>query len=360
MAHRRIVELFLDLARIDGRSGKEAEVAQYAYSFLKNLGFQPQRDGANKVSGSNTSNIVCPVGGGGDLALLAHMDTAGFTSSTKQVVTADRITSDGKGLLGADARAGMAAILYALERAVNTGLPLKPFTIAFTTQEETTMAGVRNLVLPPGVRFGFVLGSSLDPGAYVLASPGAAGFAVHVTGKPSRSGESGTSAIRIAAKAIAALDTDRHDEETTSNIGVISGGEAAGVVPAYTLVRGEVRSLDKAKALPVLDGIKAEFEKAAEAAGGKAMFNWDWEFQPYRHAEDSQVCAVAAAALRGAGLEPSPAASHDGSEANSLNARGVAAVNLGIGARNPRANDEYILLEHLTKTSEIVWNLIKK
>ncbi len=363
MANRRIAELFLELVRIDGRSGKEAEVAQFAYSFLKNLGFQPQRDGSNTVSGSNTSNIVCPVGGGGDRALLAHMDTAGFTSSTKQAVTADRIASDGKGQLGAANRAGMAAILYALERAVNTGLPLKPFTVAFTTQGETAMAGGRNLVLPSGVRYGFVFDSSLDPGCYVAASPGAAAFAMHVTGKLSRAGaapENGVSAIRVAAKAIAALDIDRHDTETTSNIGIISGGEGTNVVPAYTLVRGEVRALDKAKGLPVLEGIKAEFEKAAAAAGGSAMFNWAWDFQPYRHSKDSEVCRIAEAALRAAGLEPSAVPSHGGSDANSLNAKGVAAVSFGIGIRNPHANDEYILLEHLTKASDIVWQLIKR
>lgn len=363
MEHRRITELFLELARIDGRSGKEAAVAQFAYSFLKNLGLEPLRDGANAVSGSNTSNIVCPVGGGGELALLAHMDTADFTSSTKQVVTADRIASDGKWPLGANDRAGMAAILYALERAAIFNLPLKPFTIAFTTQGETTMAGGRNLGLPAGIRYAFVFDSSLDPGCYVSSSPGVAGFAVHVTGKPSRSGpdtETGISAIRIAAKALAALDTDRHDEETTSNIGIISGGEATNVVPIYTLIRGEVRALDKAKGLPILDGIKAEFEKAASAAGGKAMFNWAWDFQPYRHDKDSGVCRMAETALRGAGLQPVPVISQSGSDANSLNAKGVAALNFGIGAKNPRTNDEYILLEHLVKASEIAWQLIKK
>ncbi|OGR41505.1 MAG: hypothetical protein A2X35_10895 [Elusimicrobia bacterium GWA2_61_42] len=363
MAHTRLVELFLELARLDGLSGKEAPVANFAGNFLKKLGFPAQFDGAAEVSGSNTSNVVCPVGGGGAIVLLAHMDTARPTAQTKQVVTADRVTSDGKWQLGADNRAGMAAILYALERAVDTGLPLKPFTVAFTTQEETTMAGGRNLGLPPGIRHGFVFDSSLDPGCYAIASPGAAVFSAHVTGRPSHAGiapEKGISAIHIAAKALAGLEFGRHDEETTSNIGTIAGGEATNVVAAYALVRGEVRSLDKAKVPPVLDRIKAEFEKAAAAAGGNAKFDWAWDFQPYRHDKESEVCRLAETALRAAGLEPSAVPSHGGSDANSLNAKGVATVNFGIGARNPHADDEYILLEHLTKASEIVWQLIKK
>jgi len=363
MAHTRLVDLFLELARLDGPSGKEAPVANFANAFLKKLGFQAQLDGAAAVSGSNTSNVVCPVGGGGSIVLLAHMDTARPTVQTKQVVTADRVTSDGKWQLGADNRAGMAAILYALERAVDTGIALKPFTIAFTTQEETSMAGGLNLGLPPGIRHGFVFDSSLDPGSYAIASPGAALFTVHVTGKPSHAGidpEKGISAIGIAAKAIAAFRFGRHDEETTSNVGTIAGGEATNVVPGYTLVRGEVRSLDTAKVTPVLDAIKAEFEGAAAAAGGKALFSWAWDFQPYRHKKDSEVCRLAEAALRAAGLEPSAVPSHGGSDANSLNAKGVATVNFGIGARNPHADDEYILIEHLSKASEIAWQLIKK
>jgi tripeptide aminopeptidase len=363
MSHTRLVDLFLELARLDGLSGKEAPVANFAASFLKKLGFPAQLDGAAEVSGSNTSNVVCPVGGGGGIVLLAHMDTARPTAQTNQVVTEDRISSDGKWQLGADNRAGMAAILYALERAVNTGLPLKPFTIAFTTQEETSMAGGLNLGLPPNIRYGFVFDSSLDPGCYAVASPGAAVFSAHVIGKPSHAGiapEKGVSAIGIAARAIAAFRFGRHDEETTSNAGTIAGGEATNVVPGYALVRGEVRSLDKAKVLPVLDQIKAEFEKAAAEAGGSAKFDWAWDFQPYRHDKNSEVCRLAEAALRGAGLEPSAVPSHGGSDANSLNAKGVATVNFGIGARNPHADDEYILIEHLSKASEIVWQLIKK
>jgi len=363
MADKRLVYLFLELAKLDGPSGREAPVAAFAVSFLNDLGLQARTDGAGAVSGSNTGNVVCPVNGGGDFVLLAHMDTARSTAGTKQVVTADRVTSDGKGQLGADNRAGMAAILYALERAVKAGRPLKPFTIAFTTQEETTMGGGLNLALPPGIRYGFVFDSSLDPGCYAAASPGAAVFSVQVTGKPSHAGiapEKGICAIRIAAGAIASLEFGRHDAETTSNIGTISGGEATNVVPPSALVKGEVRSLDTAKILPILERIRAGFEAAASAAGGSARLDWAWDFKPYKHAADARVCLLAAEAVKGAGLTAAPVPSHGGSDANTLNANGVATVNLGIGARNPHADDEYILLEHLNQATEIVWQLIKK
>lgn len=362
MASRRLIDLFLELARLDGLPGKEAPVANRAVGFLKNLGLPVELDGSAAAALSNTSNVVCQVGGGGDFALVAHMDTLYPASSTVATITADRITSGGKGPLGVDGRAGMAAILYALERTVNTGLPLKPFTIAFTTRAKGNMAGAKQLVLPRGIRCAFVFGSEAAPGAYTASSPGMALFSADILGRTSDAvsdPESGISAIAIAAKAIAALPLGRHDSETTSNIGTIAGGVSTGIVPLAAMVRGQVRVSEAAKAFPVLDRIKAEFEKAAAAAGGAVSFKWFWEFQPYLHAPGSEVCLLAESALTRAGLTPAPVVSPSGNEANALNARGLAAVSFGIGARTPRANDEYILLDHLSKASEIVTQLIK-
>ncbi|HCC48612.1 MAG TPA: hypothetical protein DEQ38_10945 [Elusimicrobia bacterium] len=361
MASRRLTELFLELARIDGLPGKEAPVANYVSSFLKNLGLPAQMDGSAAAALSNTSNVVCQVGGGGNFVLLAHMDTMRHTSATEPAVTGDRISSGG-GPLGADSRAGMAAILYALERAVHTYAQFKPFTIAFTTRGKTNMAGVKHLSLPPGVRCGFVFDSPLDPGAYTASSPGIAVFSADVLGKAADAAtepENGICAISIAARAIAALKFGRHDAETTSNVGTIAGGAGTAIVPPAALVRGQVRAAEAASAQPILDRIKAEFETAAAAGGGASAFKWSWDYQPYRHLPGSEVLRLADEALAAAGLQPAPAQAAAASEAHALNAKGIAAVSFGVGARAAQHNEEYILLDHLSKTSEIVSSLIK-
>jgi tripeptide aminopeptidase len=43
-----------------------------------------------------------------------------------------------------------------------------------------------------------------------------------------------------------------------------------------------------------------------------------------------------------------------------LNAKGIPAINIGIGAQNPHGNDEFILLEDLAKTVEIAEALIAR
>ncbi len=363
MVSRRLLDLFLELARIDGLPGREAAVAKRVFAFLRGLGLQPAMDGSAAAALSDTSNVVCPVGGGGAFVLLAHMDTAAYTSAARQVVGADRVSTDGRAPLGADGRAGMAAILYALERAVNTNLPLKPFTMAFTTRGRGNMAGVRNLVLPAGVRCGFVLDSPLPPGSYAASSHGIALFSADVLGRSADASlepEKGVSAVGIAAAALAGLKLGRHDPETTSNVGTITGGSAPGTVPLAAMVRGQVRASAQEKAVPVLDSVKAAFEEAAKAAGGAVSFKWWWDFAPYSHEPGSEVRRLAEEAVIAAGLRPAGVAAARGSEANALNARGIAAVNFGVGIGNPLANSEYIPLEALSKASEIVSRLISK
>lgn len=363
MPDRRLVEIFLELAKLDGRSGHEKPVADHLVRFLKGLGLEASTDGTEAVTGSDTGNVIARWSGGGDLALLAHMDSARSTKDTGAVVSDDRIASDGKGQLGADDRAGIAAILYAVEKAVRENLPLKPFTVAFTVMEETSMAGGIHLKLGPAIKTGFIFDSSLDPGSFAVSSPGAAAYVAEVVGRASHSGiapEKGVSAIAIAAKAIAAMSLGRLDEETTANVGTIQGGEATNVVPAFARVEGEARSMEVSKVEAQIERTRSLFEKCADAAGGSVKFDWRWEFKPYRLAESSRSFVMACEALSKAGLEPRPTPSHGGSDANHLNAGGLPSVNFGIGAKNPHSDKEFILREHLRQACDIALALIVK
>ena len=47
-----------------------------------------------------------------------------------------------------------------------------------------------------------------------------------------------------------------------------------------------------------------------------------------------------------------------GSDANSLNVKGIKTINLGVGAQNPHGNDEFILYKDLKMASEIAYQLL--
>lgn len=352
----RLIELFSDLVRIDGVSGRERPVADYARGVLERLGLRVEEDRAGGGSaaaaaeGAVTGNLLCPVAGGGDLAVVAHLDTVLPTAGLEPVVGTGRITGRGAPILGADNRAGVAAILWAVERLVAAGEP-PAFTAAFTIREETDLAGARGIGLPDLVAMAVVFDSSLRPGHFIRRAYGARRFRAEVRGRAAHAAiapEKGVHAIQAAARALAELPSGRVGRDTTVNAGLVRGGAAVNVVPDRCVVEGEIRSLSRAEVDRWTAGVESSFRRTADASGAGLAFEAEWEFEPYELPEDAPVCRRVAAALERLGYEPRAATSPGGSDANALNARGLPAVNVGIGAQNPHAEDEFILLEDLT------------
>jgi len=363
MPEKRLLEIFFDLIKIDATSGKEKPVADYIINFLRKVGLNASVANIDVASGGNTGNVICPVGDGGNFVVLSHMDTARSTKDVKPQIVEDRILSDGKTVLGVDNRTGISAILFAVEKATKEKILLNNFTIAFTTQEETTMYGSRNLNLGDRIKMGFVFDSHERPGNFISESIGAVGFTAKVLGKASHSGlapEKGIDSIKITSRAIGEIKLGRIDHETTANIGIIKGGSAVNVIPEETFVEGEVRSMKIEKVIENVEQIKSTFEKHTLNSGGKLEFIYQWDFKPYKVNPEDEVFKKISSVLSKVGLTPAPKISRGGSDANSLNEKGIKTVNLGIGAENPHSNEEYILLEDLQKSAEIALELIKK
>ncbi len=358
---KEIVELFLSLARIEGLSGNEKEVANFIRNFCNHPEIEIIEDDANKIDGGKSGNLICRINGGGNFILLSHMDTASSTKNLNPIIMEGKITSDGTTILGADNRAGIAAILYALKKSLENKEKLKPFTIAFTICEETTLTGSKFLKPTPNIKMGFVFDSHLDPGKFIVSSPGALMFKISVHGKPAHAGiepEKGINAIEVAAKSIVRIKQGRIDEETTLNFGKIIGGEATNIVPAKVLIEGEIRSFDMIKINEQFDFIKNVFEEECNKKGCEFKIESRWDFKPYKINSDMDVYKKIKNAIKKAGLEPEESISFGGSDANSLNEKGIQTVNIGIGAKNPHSNQEYILISDLIKASKIAYQLM--
>lgn len=358
-----LIDLFLKLVKINSLSGNEKPLADFIKSFLNNLYYNVEEDNANTKTGSNTGNIICKVGNGGDFMMLSHMDTARPTTEVKPIIKDDRIVSSGDTVLGVDNRAGVAALLYTLEKIAKEKIPIKDFTVAFTTCEETTLFGSQNLGINGSIKKGFVFDSGYRPGNFIYSACGAMGYTIKIIGKASHSGispEKGINAMQIAAKAISKLPLGRIDQETTMNIGTLTSGSAVNVIPELTELEGEVRSFDLIKAEKYFRLLVDTFKAEVESANAKMDLNHFWDFMPYTIPENADVYQETVRALKTVGLTPTPKISLGGSDANSLNARGIQSVNLGIGAQNPHANDEFIFIEDLVKSAEIAMELVRK
>lgn len=358
-----LIGLFLEVAKIDALSGNEKPLADFIKSFLSKFNYAIAEDDSKVFSKSNTGNLICKVGSGGDFVLTAHMDTARPTADVVPKILNDKIVSSGNTVLGVDNRAGVTVLLFMLEKIARDRIPVKDFTVAFTTCEETTLFGSKYLGLNGNIRYGFVFDSGYRPGNFIYSACGALGFKIKVLGKASHSGispEKGINSLLIASKAISKLPLGRIDEESTMNIGILKAGSAVNVIPEITELDGEVRSFDVKKVEEYFKLTLDTFMKEADTLGGKIEVESFWDFKPYTIKANSPVFEQTVRVLKKVGLEPTPKISLGGSDANSLNEKKIDSVNLGIGAQNPHSNDEFIFIEDLVKSTEIALELVNK
>lgn len=363
MDKQRLIEIFLQAIRINALSGNEKTVADFIKSFLSEYSYNISEDDSPQFTNSDTGNLICKVGTGGDFLMLSHMDTARPTIDTKPIVLEDRIVSSGDTVLGVDNRVGVTVLLFLLEKIAKEKIPVKDFTVAFTTCEETTLFGSKHLSVSEDINRCFVFDSGYRPGNFIFSSCGAIGFTMQIHGKASHSGispEKGINSLQVAAKAMSKLTLGRIDENSTMNIGLLKSGSAVNVIPELTELEGEVRSFDLQKAENYFEMLVKTFTTEAEAVGAKITCNHFWDFKPYTISEDATVFTETIKAITEAGLTPNPTISLGGSDANSLNGRGIASVNLGIGAQNPHSNDEFVFIEDLIKSAEIALAIVKK
>jgi tripeptide aminopeptidase len=359
----RLIEIFIEASIIDGLSGREGKVATYILKFLKNLGLNPYTDYSFTNTESETGNVLCEINGGGDFLISSHMDTARSTKGVKHIFQEDRIVSDNLTVLGVDNRVGITILLALAEKFVRESLKVKPFTLAFITCEETSLYGSKYLEIKENIQRAFVFDSQYSPGKYINRSYGAIGFKVEIFGKASHSGispENGINAIEILRNASNSLKFGRNEPELTFNIGKIKGGQATNVVPDYVVLEGEFRSTDMKKVEERVVMLKTKFQNCAEELGGKINFNWDWDFKPFFVSPESVTGKMISSAIEKVGLIPEAVLSAGGSDANSFNGRGIEAVNIGIGAQNPHANNEFILFKDFDDAFNIAIELIKE
>ena len=124
----RLVNTFCELARIDSPSGEEEQVAQYLVGQLEALGLDVARDGYG--------NVIATDGRDDPIMLSAHMDTVEPGRGVEPIVEGDRIRTNETTILGGDCKAGVAAILEAIESIKDDDTPHVPYQVAFTREEE--------------------------------------------------------------------------------------------------------------------------------------------------------------------------------------------------------------------------------
>ncbi|NPV90374.1 MAG: M20/M25/M40 family metallo-hydrolase [Firmicutes bacterium] len=359
-----MIDQFLKLVRIDSVSGEEREIADYLAGELKELGMEVFEDHAGVVLGTGTGNLIASWPGRLEVpafVLVAHMDTVVPGKGVTPVIKGDAIYSSGDTILGADDKAGIAAILYALRRIRKENISHGPIEVVFTVGEEQGLEGSKSLEKDRvKARIGFVLDSSGEVGTLVVQGPVQNQIEVIVNGKAAHAGinpEDGINAIQVASKAIAGMQLGRIDGETTANIGIIQGGNARNIVPERVYIKGEARSLVAEKLKAQTEHMLERLDSAAREAGAVVEITAEELYPAFQLEAGEPALAIAEEAVRRIGLTPSREKTGGGSDANILNGYGIRTVNLGVAMRQVHTRDEHVFLKDIKLLSDLVYNI---
>jgi tripeptide aminopeptidase len=208
---------------------------------------------------------------------------------------------------------------------------------------------------------GYVYDMAAPIGTVILAAPSARRIDVRFRGKAAHSGmapEEGRSAIAAAARAIADFRLGRIDEETTANVGTITGGTARNIVPEWCSFGAEARSLDERKLADVVEEMLEISTFAASLAECDVETEVNEDYRAYRFKRDDAPVRLAVAAFERTGHEVRFDTTGGAADANVFNERGLQCLNLANGMAEIHTPDEHIAVEDLDAMVEVTLGII--
>ncbi|MFH1673268.1 MAG: M20/M25/M40 family metallo-hydrolase [Pseudomonadota bacterium] len=371
----RLAKTFTDLVRINSVSRKEGAIAKVLCEMLESMGAEVLEDNAGEKIGSDTGNIIAKFKGtekaAPSLLLNAHIDTVKPGENIKVLFSDDTFRSDGTTILAADDKSAVAILLEALTILKEQNLKHGPLEVVLTICEEIGLLGAKHLDYSMvTAKFGYSIDAT-DVEGIVTRAPGANRLRVDVHGRDAHAGaapEKGINAIQIAARAIANMDLGRIDEETTANMGIITGGKATNIVPDLVTVEGEVRSHDVNRLEEETKKIVAAFEhevavyknsNPSDDGLPKVDISVESDFPHMNVPEEHLVVQLAREAAGKIGYNLSCKTSGGGSDANIFAGNGIVTGVLGTGMRDMHTVRESVRLSDMVQGAELILAIVQ-
>ena len=363
----RVLQEFLELIRIPCPTRNERAVGDWLTGHLTALGGTVHEDKAGEALGGNCGNLVADfpgtAPGAPTIMLTAHMDCVDPCVDIHPVIEDGIICSDGTTILGADDKAGVTAILETLRQLREQSIPHGPLQVVFTIAEENGVHGSQHLDSSLlHADYGYTMDTHGHPGMMSFKAPGKNQIYIRLQGKAAHAGvepEKGINAIQAAGKLIATAPQGRIDEETTCNLGRITGGSATNVVAEMCEIFYESRSRDKDKLDRITRQITDHFQQGAKALNCQVITEVSPDYGPYSLATDSPAIGLARQAAESLGFTVQLEESGGGSDANHFNTYGVPTVVLGVGMTNCHTKEEYIEEKDLYDAASWALQIVK-
>jgi tripeptide aminopeptidase len=365
---QRIVDLFIELVQVDSETKHEEKIAIVLKEKFTALGVEVVEDDAKEKTGHGANNLICTLPatkeGVDTIYFTSHMDTVVPGNGIKPSIEDGYIKSDGTTILGADDKAGLAAMLEAITVLKEENIAHGKIEFIITVGEESGLVGAKALDSSlVTAKFGYALDSDGKVGDIIVAAPTQAKVNATIYGKTAHAGvapERGVSAITIASRAISKMPLGRIDKETTANIGRFEGGTQTNIVCDRVDILAEARSLIPEKMEAQVAKMKEAFETAAQEMGGRAEVDIKVMYPGFKFGDGDHVVEVAKKAVANIDRPSRLLQSGGGSDANVIAGFDIPTVNLAVGYEDIHTTNEKIPVEELVKTSELVVSIIKE
>ncbi|MBR3705010.1 MAG: peptidase T [Oscillospiraceae bacterium] len=400
----RAYERFLKYARINTESAegtgtspstaRQWDLANVLMDELKELGLQDV-----KASEFGVVTAVLPATPGCEdapaLGLLAHMDTApAFSGANVEPILHENydgndivlpkegrvlrvadfpvltrlkgrtlITADGSTLLGADDKAGIAEIMTVCEQIIAENIPHGKLCISFTPDEEIGEGTDHFDTASFGAKYAYTVDGGPE-GEIEYENFNAASAKINITGvsvHPGSAKDAMENALLIAIEINAALPAEMIPAKTDGYDGFFHLDELSGSVAdaqMFYIIRDHDMEKFNAKKAMMEQAVKAVQEKHP-----KAEVVLDLKDSYYNMAGQLKDCMHlienARTAIRAAGLEPITMPIRGGTDGARLSFMGLPCPNLGTGGFNFHGPYEFITVEGMDKSVEILRHIVE-
>lgn len=366
ISKERLRDNFIQMVKINSPSKEEKDMADFLVSYLKDRGIETSIDNVNENFGGNSGNVLAYIKGDLDLKPIcfqAHMDQVMPCIDVNPIVDGNIIKTDGKTTLGGDDKAGIAAILEALEDILESGEAHRDIYLLFTVCEEVGMYGAKNFdtsKLP--VEDILILDAEGKKGVMAYKAPARVHIDMSFHGQKAHAGiepEKGKNAILVAADAISNMRIGRIDKETTSNLGRVEGGDATNIVTDLVNLNAEIRTHSEEKMNEEIKHMEKCCKDAAEKFGVKYSFKHEKSYPSFELSKDSYIYRLTKKAMEEVGINPNPMVIGGGSDGNIFAGKGYNSLIISLGMYRPHTLEEYLDLDDLYDTTKLVSYIMK-
>ncbi|WP_394856137.1 M20/M25/M40 family metallo-hydrolase [Staphylococcus borealis] len=366
---QRLLETFLELVNINSETGHEEVIQPILKKKFEELGLHVVEDRASEKSWLGANNLICTLPATGDnqdvakIYFTSHMDTVVPGLNIQPQINDDGyIYSDGTTILGADDKAGLAAIIETIQYLNDNKIPHGQIQFIITVGEESGLKGAKELDKSLiDAEFGYAVDASQPVGTTVVGAPTQMVINSTILGKTAHASapSEGISAINIAAKAISRMKLGQIDQYTTANIGKFHGGSATNIVADEVVLEAEARSHNDQSIEQQVAHMKEIFESTAQEFGGEAKVIIEKSYPGFKLNDEDKVTQYAINSAKELGLTGDTVIAGGGSDGSIINTFGIPTVILGVGYEHIHTTSERISIKSLNDLATQIVKIIE-